>query len=877
MKRKRLCWIIALLTCLLSLPASAQYVVNGLVHDEHQEPLSAVMIKAFDATEHKMLGYTLSDKDGKFRLTIKQAAEKMTLQFSAMGFQPVEKPVTKQGDMGGIIMRESESLLKEVTVKAPTVRTMGDTITYSVDQLKEETDKTIEDVIRKLPGIEVDENGKISYNDRPINKFYIEGADMLGGRYTLASRNIQADDIATVSIYENHQPIKALSGIELSDQAALNLSLKRDRTLKPIGNVTIGTGYGNKALWEADANMLLIAPKKQFLITAKGNDTGIFYDGEMTDHNTNSSQYAPYSLSLLRPVTGETPRVPRSRSQDNQSAATTFNSLLKLNDEATLVINAGYHYDHLGNRQEKLTTYWQEGTDGVVVDEISKSQSSAHQGWLTIKLESNKKQSYILEQLDAEGSLRDWRDKFTDRINIMQNITTHSYRISNTLNTVWRKADRAFDFSSQVSFGNVPHSNLEAMNTNLDSLLVMQHVDGMRFYTKEQTSHKWLIGKKVTLSANASFQADYDRLGSNFTYKKEMGLGQYEGYRLQTTFFPSLTLPMGKLTGSVDMLIQMNNIHYNDCFTDQRFAYDKPYAGIQASFQYRISKNTKLQFGGSSSRKLGTMLNFIVTPIYVNYRSRCTFGTGILDYKDKVNANVGITYREVLSGVNASLLADYQHSRGNILSGNYISNDVTSTFSQNKDNNIDLFNIRGQVSRNFYELHTILSLSASASLHRSQALRQESIYKTANDAYTIDGNIQTVLFDKHVIVNAACLYVLTAQKIYSSPDGSTLLNDFTPSLSITILPHKSLSIYLRANGSYIQNTNVEAMSRKYNGSLFMDAGVRYKWKRFEWECIARNLTNRKKYESRVLDLLDAYTYTYFLRPIEFKNTLKWTF
>ena len=88
-------------------------------------------------------------------------------------------------------------------------------------------DRSIEDVIKKLPGIEVSETGVISYDGEPINNFYIEGLNLMGGNYAVASQNIKPQDVAAVSVYERHQPKKALKNVVESKSAALNLKLKK--------------------------------------------------------------------------------------------------------------------------------------------------------------------------------------------------------------------------------------------------------------------------------------------------------------------------------------------------------------------------------------------------------------------------------------------------------------------------------------------------------------------------------------------------------------------------------------------------------------------------------------------------------------------------
>ena len=88
--------------------------------------------------------------------------------------------------------------LKEVIVSAKKIRQSGDTISYSAAAYKGKNDKTLEDLLRKMPGIEVKSDGQITYNGQWMNEFYIEGLDMLGGNYGVATRNINVNDIGSV-------------------------------------------------------------------------------------------------------------------------------------------------------------------------------------------------------------------------------------------------------------------------------------------------------------------------------------------------------------------------------------------------------------------------------------------------------------------------------------------------------------------------------------------------------------------------------------------------------------------------------------------------------------------------------------------------------
>ena len=130
--------------------------------------------------------------------------------------------------------------IREVRVSAPPIVQRSDTIAYNVASFKGQEDRYIADVLKKLPGITVDGEGKISYLGEAISKLYVEGRDLLGGQYGLATNNLSADAVGSVEVMELHQPIRALQGVKFAEQAAINLKLKKGYTIRPFGEVRLG-------------------------------------------------------------------------------------------------------------------------------------------------------------------------------------------------------------------------------------------------------------------------------------------------------------------------------------------------------------------------------------------------------------------------------------------------------------------------------------------------------------------------------------------------------------------------------------------------------------------------------------------------------------
>ncbi|MDE5713804.1 MAG: carboxypeptidase-like regulatory domain-containing protein [Muribaculaceae bacterium] len=203
----------------------SQINVSGTVIDkENNEPLSgaSVIIKGADG---KIKKYASSKGDGGFAMTL-PSVEGCRLEVSMMSFAKKTIPLDSVSFPLKIYLEHGATLLKEVAVKADRIREQGDTITYGVSAFAHTQDRSIGDVLKRMPGIDVEKSGKIKYQGEDINKFYIEGSDLLGGKYGIATNGISHEDVGAVEVMENHQPMQVLSGISFSDKAAINLKLK---------------------------------------------------------------------------------------------------------------------------------------------------------------------------------------------------------------------------------------------------------------------------------------------------------------------------------------------------------------------------------------------------------------------------------------------------------------------------------------------------------------------------------------------------------------------------------------------------------------------------------------------------------------------------
>lgn len=172
------------------------------------QPLADAMCRVMNATG-RLQGFKVADREGQISLSVRQED---VLTFSLIGYGKRKISVNNiQGQANQpiiVLLSPKQVQLKEVIVKLPPIRKQGDTLVYNVGSFLQKGDRHLEDVLKKLPGIKVAENGSVSYQGRAINRFYIEGQDLMGDNYTQATRNMPVNAVRDVEVMEDHQPIK---------------------------------------------------------------------------------------------------------------------------------------------------------------------------------------------------------------------------------------------------------------------------------------------------------------------------------------------------------------------------------------------------------------------------------------------------------------------------------------------------------------------------------------------------------------------------------------------------------------------------------------------------------------------------------------------
>lgn len=232
----RLC--ATLLWVSVAFPLYAQSVLFRVEEAENGEPLSGVVIRAV-GVGGQTVHYTLTDREGLAEIPLTQSTD--TLKVSLLGFRErfFLRPFR---DRYHIQMETAPLQISPAGVTAHKVEEVGDTIRYNVKALKDQEDLVLSDFLKRLPGVDVSKSGYVKYNGRDINRFYVDGKDILESNYNLATRHLAVDAVQSVEVLKNHQPIQMLRGIEESDRAAMNIVLDNNARSKVTGSASAAVG-----------------------------------------------------------------------------------------------------------------------------------------------------------------------------------------------------------------------------------------------------------------------------------------------------------------------------------------------------------------------------------------------------------------------------------------------------------------------------------------------------------------------------------------------------------------------------------------------------------------------------------------------------------
>ena len=239
----------------LSFFSYAQLSLKGIVRDSLENPLESSSLVAINKATNALESYTMTNDLGEYKLELKRNTS-YKIQVSYIGLQTINDSLSVQErDLIKNYSLRADIQLDEVVVKIP-VLVRGDTLIYDADSFKNGSERKLEDIIDKLPGVEISESGQIEVEGKVVNKLMVNGKDFFDGDTKIATKNIPSSIVDKIQVLKNYGEVGQLKGVRNNqDNIAINIQLKKGKESFWFGNITAGGGES------PEEELYLVQPK----------------------------------------------------------------------------------------------------------------------------------------------------------------------------------------------------------------------------------------------------------------------------------------------------------------------------------------------------------------------------------------------------------------------------------------------------------------------------------------------------------------------------------------------------------------------------------------------------------------------------------------
>lgn len=339
--KKLLLFLVSLFFVLLS---SAQTQIQGIVTDSLNQPVAYANVMLQPEEGSHILAFTASDKNGNYILNVNQEGN-FRLTFTALGY--ARKEISIQLSQGNLEvnaqLKEEPLSLNEVIINAERdITVKKDTVIFKADSFKRGTEVVVEDLLKNLPGVQVDSDGTIKVGDREIERLMVDGDDLFEKGYKILSKNMTSDAIKEIEIYDKYSQNRLLKGIEESDRVAMNLVLKDEFKQQWFGNAEVGLGGFDKVYQKTRVNLMSFGKKSKYYFLANSNNIGHDAVGDIAQlirpmrFNQPGNVGDGESAQPIMSLDANPPQLSRARTNFNDAQLVSLNAIHTLSEKIKL-------------------------------------------------------------------------------------------------------------------------------------------------------------------------------------------------------------------------------------------------------------------------------------------------------------------------------------------------------------------------------------------------------------------------------------------------------------------------------------------------------------------------------------------------------------
>ncbi|MES2828866.1 MAG: carboxypeptidase-like regulatory domain-containing protein [Bacteroidota bacterium] len=833
-----------------------------------------------------IVAYGRGNEKGAYVLELTDAGSspKLFIQVSSVGYKKMQQPFVKNQYQYDFSMEEQDNYLSEVKItNRPSVESIGDTLSFDVNSFARSEDRSIGDVIKRLPGIIVAENGQISFNGKQIKNLYIHGDDLMDGRYGLATKVISKEMIKSIDIMEHFQPIKVLKNKVFTDEVAINLVLKNENSLKLGGQAMLGAGLPGQ--YDAALNAMVFNKKIKALNSIKVNNSGVDLKddfGQLGNSGFTADIANQKPENILSLGTVGNPDLPKVNYYLNKSNSINTNNLINLNNGLQLKSNAQLFIDRNKlNYSNSLDNYL--NGDTIRYREV---QFLANKNMLmnaAFTATANKSSYFFNNKLslglggdDANGYLDFNGRGFNQHLNI------RNYNLANDFNYTPALANskNVIDFRWYVShFNNPQRLNIDAglnpdqINEGNPYAASMQHLKTPTFFSNvtlayrifgehliQQTYQIGVVNERQQLTSSI----DLVQLDNAVTeYRADVG-NDLQWHRDRAFVNAEYSIKRDHWKASVSVPLTGQSIRYQQNEYGLDVQNSRLFINPNANFTLNTGEEDYLEGNYSFNKNFGNITSIYRGAVLANYRTIFANKTDLQE-QELSNLRLGYNFKRSIILLFASARINYKRVTANTILSSDLTDNVQRTVLLPFQNNQNTLSLNAEISKFIFALNTTFSASSVVSRSNYNQLINNELYPFENKSLILSAQIESKLFGKLTLsYNGSGFWNTSEQK----PVSGTSLNimsktrRFNQNVNLGYSPLKNLLIDVSGRHIYGKQANISNINY-----LFTDVGTRYKVVKWhtDFEFKLSNLANIKTYEIFNLSSNQFYVSRYEIR------------
>lgn len=875
----------------------SQHTISGKITDSdgHAVPSASVTIE--EPGKDAIIAYSITNSKGEYKVTFTTTSPNVDLKIKAFNQKPFLKSVSNSTQTSNFKLESQATEIKEVKIKTKMITKRGDTISYDLKAFESKSDRSLADVLKKIPGIEVNPDGSILYQGEAINKFYVNGKDLMEGAYGSINNALPKDAVQKVEVMENHQPIKMLQGKVPSQSAALNVKLKKSVTMTGRGEVGIGT---DPFLWNVKLTPMFFGQKTQWVVNYKTNNNGDSVENEgnlLSFGNRFEGRRGNVSQnSWLNVEQASTPNLPEKRYLFNSVHYLAANFLTNIDDkkEWELKANASYTNNAVTRESYNLVSRTNLATNQVFTTETS----------LRNKLYTDKVKGELIFTKNAKkGFFKNtttfsqfWNGNRADvtrnNVDAGQSVNSPTTSFQNSLSTIIPWKEKMVNLMSYINYQDDNQSLLVrpvdylsfANKTTGDKLFdvnqefVNQNLK-LKTFEASQSVNVGFSAKNWTFTPETGLDYTYNKLNTNLlglnTSLPNFNIDNYVNDLKFTTTTPYAQLGINYKNDSWQLYsnfpVKFNNIKAEDPFRNVSKTLNKVTFEPNAFAQYSFASFWKASFYGSINYNYGDINNAYAGNILSTATNLGSIAANT-PISETISKGFGprIEYRNPLNNLFFNVRYNYSHSKNNLLASPSFDDFGSTIINYKVSDNTSVSNRESvEVGKYFPKFKTNASISGSNTVNESVSSQDGVDFQNKSNGQSFGFKFNNAYFSWMSLD-----YNFT--KSWNKQDNilnQIKSNSYTHNLTAAFYPLENNTVTF----NWDQINSAQGPNVYHNA--FYDVAYQYTWakKKIDFELKWLNITNRKVFERFSNDAITQSYTRLQLRPSQVMFTVKFNF